>query len=169
MKTLTLLAAVALNSICALAQTNTFTPPPTIVTPPVTGSVLRVHSTVVTNVTTSVVTNRVMQNVPVVYTNATLRRFVIDIDTNQTPTQFTSYMSDSSVIVTAAGNVGALTNRAALSIFNGLLGDVVGSGHRFVFTNRVPHAVGTNVVWNPLFSNAQLRVLGAATNAPMHQ
>jgi len=134
MKKLTLIATLALTSISAIAQTNApFTPPPTIVTPPVTSQVVVVQTQVVTNITTQVVTNHVA--VPVVLTNATIRRFVIDINSNQIPVQFTCLMSDHSMILTPALAVHSLTNRTALSTFNALLADIVASGHRFVPTH----------------------------------
>ncbi len=121
-----------------------FVAPPVVATPAVTSNVMVVETVVTTNVFTRVTTNRVERLAKVVATNATLRRFVVDIDADQAPTRFTSYMSDGSVVVTAAGNVGSLTNRAALSTFNGLLRDVIGSGRRNVSTNAQWRAGGTN-------------------------
>ena len=120
--------------LCASARaqdTNAFTAPPTIETPAITQDV------VVVAIETNVIvrTNVVQRHVAMVVTNATLRRFVIDIDANQLPTRFTSYLSDGSVVVTAAGSVASLTNRLALSTFNGLLRDVIANGQRNVNTN----------------------------------
>jgi len=143
MKNLILAATFTLFAFCALAQTNApFTPPPTIVTPPVTSQVVVAQT--VTNLVPQVVTNRV--TVPVVSTNAVIRRFVVDIDTNQSPLQFTCMMSDHSMILTPALAVHSLTNRVALSAFNALLADIVASGHRFVPTNG-PSLRGTNLFW----------------------
>ena len=131
-----------------------FIAPPVLAVPSLTSDVLVVETVVTTNIVTTLTTNRVERRAQVVTTNATLRRFVIDIDTNQEPTRFTSYMSDGSVVVTSAGNVGTLTNRAALSTFNGLLRDVIGSGRRNINTNTAWLANGTNAavrlqrVWN---------------------
>ena len=137
-----------------------FVEPPLLAVPSLTSDVLVVDTVVTTNIVTTLTTNRVERRAQVVTTNATLRRFVIDIDTNQAPTRFTSYMSDGSVVVTSAGNVGSLTNRAALSTFNGLLRDVIGSGRRNINTNIAWRAHGTNVV-------ARLqRVWGAADAGP---
>ena len=121
-----------------------FVAPPVLAVPSLTSDVLVVETVVTTNIVTTLTTNRVERRAQVVTTNATLRRFVIDIDTNQAPTRFTSYMSDGSVVVTAAGNVVSLTNRAALSTFNGLLRDMIGSGRRNVNTNTALRAHGTN-------------------------
>jgi len=121
-----------------------FVAPPILAVPSLTSDVLVVETVVTTNIVTTLTTNRVERRAQVVTTNATLRRFVIDIDTNQVPTRFTSYMSDGSVVVTSAGNVGSLTNRAALSTFNGLLRDVIGSGRRNFNTNAMWRAGGTN-------------------------
>ena len=121
-----------------------FVAPPILAVPSLTSDVLVVETVVTTNIVTTLTTNRVERRAQVVTTNATLRRFVIDIDTNQEPTRFTSYMSDGSVVVTSAGNVVSLTNRAALSTFNGLLRDVIGSGRRNVNTNAMWRAGGTN-------------------------
>ena len=121
-----------------------FVAPPILAVPSLTSDVLVVETVVTTNTVTTLTTNRVERRAQVVTTNATLRRFVIDIDTNQEPTRFTSYMSDGSVVVTSAGNVVSLTNRAALSTFNGLLRDVIGSGRRNVNTNAMWRAGGTN-------------------------
>ena len=129
---LSVTVALACRPSSARAQdTNAFTPPPTIETPAMTQDV------VVVAVETNVIvrTNEVQRHVAMVVTNATLRRFVIDIDAGQMPTRFTSYMSDGSVVVTAAGDVRSLTNRMALSTFNGLLRDVIGNGRRNVNTN----------------------------------
>jgi hypothetical protein len=121
-----------------------FIAPPVVATPAMTSDVLVVETVVTTNVFTRLTTNRVERLAKVVTTNATLRRFVVDIDADQTPTRFTSYMSDGSVIVTAAGNVASLSNRVALSTFNGLLQDVIGNGRRNVNTNALWQARGTN-------------------------
>ncbi len=137
-----------------------FVAPPVLAVPSLTSDVLVVETVVTTNIVTTLTTNRVERRALVVTTNATLRRFVIDIDTNQAPTRFTSYMSDGSVVVTSAGNVGSLTNRAALSTFNGLLRDVIGSGRRNINTNTAWRAHGTNAA-------ARLqRVWGAAGAGP---
>jgi len=122
----------------------TFVAPPVVATPAMTSDVLVVETVVTTNVFTRVTTNRVERLAKVVATNATLRRFVVDIDADQTPTRFTSYMSDGSVVVTVAGDVGSLTNRAALSTFNGLLRDVISNGRRNINTNALWLARGTN-------------------------
>jgi len=121
-----------------------FVAPPILATPAVTNDVVVVETVVTTNTVTMLTTNHVARREQIVTTNATLRRFVVDIDTNQVPTRFTSYMSDGSVVVTAAGNVGSLTNRAALSTFNVLLRDVIGNGRRSVNTNTAWRAYGTN-------------------------
>ncbi len=123
-----------------------FVAPPVVATPAMTSDVLVVETVVTTNVFTRVTTNRVERLAKVVATNATLRRFVVDIDADQTPTRFTSYMSDGSVVVTAAGDVGALSNRVALSTFNGLLRDVISNGRRNVNTNALWQTRGTNGV-----------------------
>ena len=123
-----------------------FVAPPVLAVPSLTSDVMVVETVVTTNIVTTLTTNRVERRAQVVTTNATLRRFVIDIDTNQAPTRFTSYMSDGSVVVTSAGNVGSLTNRASLSTFNGLLRDVLGSGRRNINTNSMWRAGGTNTV-----------------------
>ena len=137
-----------------------FIAPPVLAVPSLTSDVLVVETVVTTNIVTTLTTNRVERRAQVVTTNATLRRFVIDIDTNQVPTRFTSYMSDGSVVVTSAGNVGSLTNRTALSTFNGLLRDVIGSGRRNVNTNTAWRAHGTS-------GAARLqRVWGAADAGP---
>ena len=122
----------------------TFVAPPMVATPAMTSDVLVVETVVTTNIVTTLITNRVERRQSIVTTNATLRRFVVDIDASQTPTRFTSYMSDGSVIVTAAGNVASLSNRVALSTFNGLLQDVIGNGRRNVNTNALWQARGTN-------------------------
>jgi len=121
-----------------------FVAPPVVATPTMTSDVLVVETVVTTNVFTRVTTNRVERLAKVVATNATLRRFVVDIDADQTPTRFTSYMSDGSVVVTAAGDVGSLSNRVALSTFNGLLRDVISNGRRNVNTNVLWQTRGTN-------------------------
>ena len=121
-----------------------FVAPPVVATLAMTSDVLVVETVVTTNVFTRVTTNRVERLAKVVATNATLRRFVVDIDADQTPTCFTSYMSDGSVVVTAAGDVGSLSNRVALSTFNGLLRDVISNGRRSVNTNALWQARGTN-------------------------
>jgi len=121
-----------------------FVAPPVVATPAVTSDVMVVETVVTTNIVTMLTTNRVERRQSIVTTNATLRRFVVDIDASQIPTRFTSYMSDGSVIVTAAGNVGSLSNRVALSTFNGLLQDVIGNGRRNVNTNALWQARGTN-------------------------
>ena len=123
-----------------------FVAPPVLATPAVTSDVVVVETVVTTNTVTTLTTNRFTRNEKIVTTNATLRRFVVDIDTNQVPTRFTSYMSDGSVVVTAAGNVASLSNRAALSTFNVLLRDVIGNGRRSVNTNAAWRAGGTNGV-----------------------
>jgi hypothetical protein len=121
-----------------------FVTPPVVATPAMTSDVMVVETVVTTNIVTMLTTNRVERRQSIVTTNATLRRFVVDIDASQTPTRFTSYMSDGSVIVTAAGNVASLSNRVALSTFNGLLQDVIGNGRRNVNTNVLWQARGTN-------------------------
>ena len=121
-----------------------FIGPPTVSVPAMTSEVVVFEDVVTTNVVTTFTTNRVARREVVVTTNATLRRFVVDIDADQVPTRFTSYMSDGSVVVTAAGDVGSLTNRASLSTFNGLLQDVIGNGRRNVNTNVLWQARGTN-------------------------
>ena len=129
-----------------VVQDVAFIAPPVLAVPSLTSDVLVVETVVTTNIVTTLTTNRVERRAQLVTTNATLRRFVVDIDTNQSPTRFTSYMSDGSVVVTAAGNVGSMTNRVALSTFNGLLRDVIGSGRRNVNTNAMGRAGGTNAV-----------------------
>ena len=121
-----------------------FVAPPVVATSAMTSDVMVVETVVTTNVFTRVTTNRVERLAKVVATNATLRRFVVDIDADQTPTRFTSYMSDGSVVVTAAGDVGSLSNRAALSTFNVLMRDVISNGRRNVNTNALWLARGTN-------------------------
>jgi hypothetical protein len=101
----------------------------------VTAEVAVVETVVTTNLVAVLRTNRVTRCERVVSTNATLVRFTVEIDGNQNPTRFTSVMSDGSVVVTAAGDVTALTNRAALSTFNRMLGEVVGRGRRVASTN----------------------------------
>jgi hypothetical protein len=107
-----------------------FVAPPVIETPALTAAVEVVETVVTTNLVAVVATNRVARRQVVVSTNATLRRFVVDIDENQNPVRFTSVMSDGSVVVTPAGGVPTMTNRAALSTFNGMLRDVIGNGRR---------------------------------------
>ena len=130
-----------------------FIPPPVVSVPAMTSDVVVVEAVVTTNVVTT--TNLVERRERVVATNATLRRFVIDIDANQLPTRFTSYLSDGSVVVTAAGSVTSLTNRMALSTFNGLLRDVIVNGQRNVNTNTAwqVHGAGptgrVQRVWGP--------------------
>ena len=121
-----------------------FIAPPVLAVPALTSDVVVVETVVTTNTVTTLTTNRVERHAQVVTTNATLQRFVIDIDTKQTPTRFIAFMSDGSVVVTPAGKVGSLTNRAALSTVNGLLCDVIGSGQRNVNTNTAWRANGTN-------------------------
>ena len=138
-------AEPAKKSVAPLLLVDTpFVAPPVMAVPSVTSDVVVVETVVTTNIVTTLTTNRVERRAQVVTTNATLRRFVIDIDTNQEPTRFTSYMSDGSVVVTSAGNVGSLTNRIALSTFNGLLRDVISNGRRNVNTNAMWRARGTN-------------------------
>ena len=138
-----------------------FVPPPVLVTPAMTSDVVVVDTVIATN--TVFTTNRVSRHVQIIATNTTLRRFVIDIDTNQTPTRFTSYMSDGSVITTAAGDVASLSNRPALSTFNGLLRDVVANGHRNANTNAAWQTGGTGAS-----SRAHQAWRTARTNAVTH-
>ncbi len=99
-----------------------FTPPPTIVTPPVVTEVKEL-------VPVSVVTTQMVERtVATTNTTATLVRFTIEINKDQVPVRFFSTMSDGTMIVTRAQDVGALGNREALSGFNGLLQAVVGAG-----------------------------------------
>ena len=120
-----------------------FIPPPVVSVPAMTSDVVVVEAVVTTNLVAT--TNLVERRERVVATNAILRRFVIDIDANQLPTRFTSYLSDGSVVVTAAGSVASLTNRMALSTFNGLLRDVIANGHRNVNTNTAWQVHGAGV------------------------
>ena len=121
-----------------------FVPPPALNVPPITNYVTVFDTVRVTNLV--VTTNRVLRREAVVTTNASLLRFVMDFDTNQVPVRFTSYLSDGSIVVTAAGNVASLSNRPALSIVNVLLGDVIRSGRRNTSSNTWRRAHGTNVV-----------------------
>lgn len=121
-----------------------FTPPPVVEVPAVTAEVEVVETVVTTNLVAVVATNRLARRERVVSTNATLRRFMVDIDENQNPVRFTSILSDGSMVVTPAGGVPAMTNRAALSTFNGMLRDVIGNGRRFASTNALWQARGTN-------------------------
>ncbi len=134
----------AVVSSAVVAPEVAFIAPPVLAVPALTSDVVVVETVVTTNTVTTLKTNRVERHAQVVTTNATLQRFVIDIDTKQTPTRFIAFMSDGSVVVTPAGNVGSLTNRTALSTFNGLLCDVIGSGRRNVNTNAMWRAGGTN-------------------------
>ena len=147
--------AVAILFVAVCAQAQDFVPPPVLVTPAMTSDVVVVDTVIATN--TTFTTNQVSRHALVVTTNATLRRFVIDIDTNQVPTRFTSYMSDGSLVVTAAGSVASLSNRPALSTFNGLLVDVMANGHR---------CFNTNMLWRGSATNAARRVFtgGSRTN-----
>lgn len=120
-----------------------FVAPPVIEVSGVTSDVVVVETVVTTNVVTVLTTNRVERLARVVTTNATLRRFVVDIDADQEPERFTSYLSDGSVVVTAAGDVGTLTNRMALSVFNGLLREVIGNGRRNINANAGRRGDGT--------------------------
>ena len=124
-----------------------FISPPTLNLPAITSDVVVVENVVTTNIVTTLTTNRVQRHVQAIATNATLRRFVIDIDANQTPTRFTSILSDGSMVVTDAGSVASLSNRPAVSAFNGMLGDVFSNGRRY--TNAI-HAfgAGTNAARN---------------------
>ena len=122
-----------------------FVGPPVVEVPAVTSDVEVVETVVTTNLVAVVATKRVARRQVVVNTNATLRRFMVDIDENQNPVRFTSVFSDGSVVVTVAGDVGAMTNRAALSTFNGMLRDVIGNGRR---------VTNTNVWWQVRGSNA---------------
>ena len=121
-----------------------FVAPPVLAVPALTSDVVVVETVVTTNIVTTLTTNRVERRTQVVTTNATMQRFVIDIDPKQMPIRFIAFMSDGSVVVTPAGKVGSLTNRAALSTVNGLLCDVIGSGRRNVNTNAMWRAGGTN-------------------------
>jgi hypothetical protein len=113
----------------AVAFAQEFTPPPTIDTPPVVTTTLeRVPVRVV-------VTQIVERAVSVTNTTATLVRFTVEIDRNQNPAYCIATMSDGTRIVTPAREIGGLTNRVALSLFNGLLADAVGSG-RVVYKPR---------------------------------
>jgi hypothetical protein len=114
----------------AAVAAEVFVGPPVIETPALTAAVEVVETVVTTNLVAVVATNRVARRQVVVSTNTTLRRFVVEIDENQNPVRFTSVLSDGSVVVTAAGGVPAMTNRAALSTFNGMLRDVIGNGRR---------------------------------------
>jgi hypothetical protein len=121
-----------------------FVAPPIIETPALTAAVEVVETVVTTNLVAVVATNRVARRQVVVSTNATLRRFVVEIDENQNPVRFTSVMSDGSVVVTPAGGVPAMTNRAALSTFNGMLRDVIGNGRRAARASAGWQVGGTN-------------------------
>ena len=125
---------------------NPFVGPPVVVVPATTADVDVVETVIVTNIVTTLATNRVTRRERVVSTNATLVRFMVDIDQDQSPVRFTSVLSDGSVVVTPAGDVAAMTNRAALSTFNGMLRDVIGNGRRVVNTNAWWQARGTNGV-----------------------
>ena len=119
----------------AVVAAEAFVGPPVIALPAITSDVEVVETVVTTNLVQVVATNRVARRQVLVSTNATLRRFLVDIDENQNPVRFTSVMSDGSVVVTPAGGVPAMTNRAALSTFNGMLRDVIGNGRRVATTN----------------------------------
>ena len=125
---------------------NPFVGPPVVVVPAMTAEVEVVETVIVTNIVTTLATNRVTRRDRVVSTNATLVRFMVDIDQDQTPVRFTSVLSDGSVVVTPAGDVAAMTNRAALSTFNGMLRDVISNGRRVASTNVWWQARGTNRV-----------------------
>jgi len=116
--------------------------PPTIATLAFTQNVPVVVTSAVTQMVINVQTQVVYS--PVVSTTAILRAFTVFIDNNRNPQGFVSRFSDGSEVVTAAGDVASLTNRMALSTFNWLLRDVIGSGLRNVNTNAWWQARGTN-------------------------
>ena len=130
--------------VAVVDEEPVFMPPPVVEVPAVTSEVAVVETVVTTNLVAVVATNRVARRQVVVNTNATLRRFMVDIDENQNPVRFTSVLSDGSVVVTPAGGVPAMTNRAALSTFNGMLRDVIGNGRRVVNTYAAWRVGGTN-------------------------
>ena len=134
------------RSMPVAAPDNRFAGPPVVVVPATTAEVEVVETVIVTNIVTTLATNRVTRRQVVVSTNATLRRFMVDIDENQNPVRFTSVLSDGSVVVTPAGDVVSMTNREALSTFNGMLGDVIGKGRRVANTNALWQVRGTNGV-----------------------
>jgi len=134
--------------------------PPTVTTPRISNDV------VVAVISNEVVivqrTNLIHQTVYT--TNATLLRFIVDINSDQVPIRFTSYMSDGSFILTRALDVSAMTNRATLDAFNGLLGQIIGSGRRYTnfvntaATNRPPRWVpGSNTNPPPRFPGGPTR------------
>lgn len=132
----------ALVMCASLAISQDINPPPTITTPAFTQSVPVVVTSTVTQMVVNVQTQVVYS--PVVITTATLRVFTVYIDDSQNPQGFLSRFSDGSVVVTPAANVGSLSNRPALSMFNDLLADVIVSGRRCVNTNAMWQRSGTN-------------------------
>jgi len=119
--------------------------PPTIATLAFTQNVPVVVTSEVTQMVINVQTQVVYS--PVVSTTAVLRAFTVFIDNNQNPQGFVSRFSDGSEVVTPAGGVAALTNRAVLNAFNGMLRDVVVNGQCYCGSNRYWRAHGTNGAW----------------------
>ena len=116
--------------------------PPTIATLAFTQNVPVVVTSAVTQMVVNVQTQVVYS--PVVSTTAILRAFTVFIDNNQSPQGFLSRFSDGSVVVTPASEVTAMTNRAVLNAFNGMLREVVGNGRRVAASNGWWRAAATN-------------------------
>ena len=116
--------------------------PPTIATLAFTQNVPVVVTSEVTQMVINVQTQVVYS--PVVSTTAVLRAFTVFIDNNQNPQGFVARFSDGSEVVTPAGGVAAMTNRAVLNAFNGMLRDVVANGQRYSGSNWNWRARGTN-------------------------
>ena len=116
--------------------------PPTIETLAFTQNVPVVVTSAVTQMVINVQTQVVYS--PVVSTTAVLRAFTVFIDNNQNPQGFVSRFSDGSEVVTPACGVAAMTNRAVLNAFNGMLRDVVGNGRRVASSNGWWRAAAIN-------------------------
>jgi len=119
--------------------------PPTIATLAFTQNVPVVVTSEVTQMVINVQTQVVYS--PVVSTTAVLRAFTVFIDNNQNPQGFVSRFSDGSEVVTPACGVAAMTNRAVLNAFNGMLRDVVANGQRYSGSNGNWRVRGTNGAW----------------------
>ena len=133
--------------------------PPTILTLAFTQNVPVVVTSEVTQMVINVQTQVVYS--PVVSTTAVLRAFTVFIDNNQNPQGFVSRFSDGSEVVTPAGGVAAMTNRAVLNAFNGMLRDVVANGQRYSGSNANWRVRGTNGAWRGVVSTNGWRAVGA--------
>jgi len=133
--------------------------PPTITTLTFTQNVPVVVTSAVTQMVINVQTQVVYS--PVVSTTAVLRAFTVFIDNNQNPQGFVSRFSDGSAVVTPAGGVAAMTNRAVVNAFNGMLRDVVANGQRYSCSNGNWRVRGTNGAWRGSGSTNGWRAVGA--------